>query len=137
MERCPCCKARLAGAVVCPRCQADLGGVIDSDRYAQHWLAHAVRFWDEHEPRLAMLALLKSLHLKQTASAQAFCGFIIQEQRREVLALLAENKLAEAERLLCLLRELQPGNELLKQLQGFAGYLATKSSVSTELWPER
>jgi len=93
------------------------------DRYAQHWLAHAVRFWAEHEPRLAMLALLKSLHLKQTASAQAFCSFIIRDQGREVLALLAENKSTEAERLLCLLGELQPGNEWLKQLQGFAGYL--------------
>jgi hypothetical protein len=107
------------------------------DRYAQHWLAHAVRFWGEHEPRLAMLALLKSLRLKQTVSAQAFCDFMIREQGREVLALLAENKLTDAERLLCLLRELQPGNELFKQLQGFACYLAIKPAVSAELWPER
>jgi len=131
MERCPCCKARLAEADVCPRCQADLVAVMGCDRYAQHWLAHAVRFWAEHEPRLAMLALLKSLRLKQTASAQAFCDFIVREQDQEVLALLAENKSIEAERLLDLLRELKPGNELLKQLQGFAGYLAAKSTVPT------
>lgn len=137
MERCPCCKARLAGAEVCPRCQAGLGAVISCEQHAQHWLAAAVRFWGENEPRLAMLALLKSLRLKQTLSAQVFCDFMIRQQGREVLALLAENKSTEAERLLCLLRELQPGNELLKQLQGFACYLATKSSVSTELWPER
>lgn len=131
MERCPCCKARLAGAKVCPRCQADLVSVMGCDRYAQHWLAQAARFWAEHEPRLTMLALLKSLRLKQTLSAQAFCDFIIREQGREVLALLAENKLTEAERLLCLSRELQPGNEWLKQLQGFVGYLAAKSTVPT------
>jgi len=131
MERCPCCKARLAGADVCPRCQADLGAVIGCEQHAQHWLAQAMRFWSEHESRLAMLALLKSLRLKQTVSAQAFCDFVIREQGQEVLALLAENKLAEAERLLCLLRELQPGNALFKQLQGFSGYLAAKSSVLT------
>jgi hypothetical protein len=101
------------------------------DRYAQHWLSAAVGFWGEHEPRLAMLALLKSLHLKQTVSAQVFCGFVIRKQGQEVLALLAENKLTEAKQLLGLLRELQPGNELLKQLQGFACYLAIKSTVPT------
>ena len=131
MERCPCCKARLAGADVCPRCQADLGAVIGCEQHAQHWLAQAVRFASEHEPRLAMLALLKSLGLKQTVTAQVFCGFIIRGQEQEVLALLAENELAEAERLLCLLRELQPGNEIFKQLQGFTGYLAVKPSVLT------
>ncbi len=125
MERCPCCMARLAGAAVCPRCQADLVAVITSEQHARHWLAHAVRFWFEHESTLAMLALNKSLRLKQTRSALIFCDFIIREQGREVLALLAENKLTEAKRLLCLSRELQPGNELFKQLQGFAGYLAT------------
>jgi len=131
MERCPCCKARLAGADVCPRCQADLVAVIGCEQRAQYWLAAAVGFWGEHEPRLAMPALLKSLRFKQTVSAQVFCDFVIREQGQEVLALLAENKLAEAERLLCLLRELQPGNALFKQLQGFAGYLAAKSSVLT------
>lgn len=131
MERCPCCKARLAGAEVCPRCQADLGAAVSAGHHARYWLAQAVRFWAEHEPQLAMLALLKALRLKQTLSGQVFCDFIIREQGREVLALLAENQSAEAERLLGLLRELQPGNELFKQLQGFAGYLAAKSTVPT------
>ncbi len=123
MERCPCCKARLAGADVCPRCQADLGSVISSEQTARHWLAHAVRFWFEHEPELAMLALVKSLRLEKTLTALAFCDFISQRQEQEVLALLAQRQLAEAKQLLKLLRELQPDNELLKQLQGFSGSL--------------
>ncbi|MGR9012591.1 MAG: hypothetical protein ACU83U_03010 [Gammaproteobacteria bacterium] len=125
MERCPCCKARLAGAEICPRCQADLGAVIGCEQHAQHWLRHAVRFWFEHEPMLAMLALIKSLRLNKTASSLIFCDFIVRQQRREVLSLLAEHKLTEAERRLCLLRELQPDNELFMQLHGFACNLAT------------
>ncbi len=127
MERCPCCMARLTGAVVCPRCQADLGSVINSEQYAQHWLAHAVRFWFEHEPKLATLALTKSLRLKQTPSALVFCNFITQQQGLEVFSLLAQNKLGEAKHMLCLLRALQPYNELLRQLQGFSGSLLAES----------
>jgi hypothetical protein len=119
--------ARLTGAVVCHRCQADLGSVISSEQQAQHWLAHAVRFWFEHEPKLATLALTKSLRLKQTPSALVFCDFITQRQGQEVLALLAQKKLNEAKHRLCVLRELQPDNELLKQLQGFTGFLLAES----------
>jgi hypothetical protein len=123
MERCPCCMARLTGAVVCPRCQADLGAVITSEQSAWHWLAHAVRFWSEREPKLAMPALTKSLNLKRTPMALVFCDFIIREQVEEVLALLAQRELNEAKHRLSLLRELQPDNQALKQLQGFTGFL--------------
>ncbi len=126
MERCPCCMARLTGAVVCPRCQADLGGVINSEQNARHWLAHAVRFWFEYEPKMATLALIKSLNLKRTPMALVFCGFIIREQVEEVLALLAQRELNEAKHRLSLLRELQPDNEALKQLQGFTGFLSAE-----------
>jgi len=119
MERCPCCMARLTGAVVCPRCQADLGSVISSEQYAQHWLVHAVRFWSEREPKLATLALTKSLNLKRTPAALVFCNFIICPQVQEVVALLTQKKISEAKHRLHALRELQPDNELLRQLQGF------------------
>ncbi|MDZ4218424.1 MAG: hypothetical protein U1D70_05315 [Methylobacter sp.] len=125
MERCPSCMARLAGAVVCPRCQADLGSVSSSEHYAQHWLAHAVRFWFQREPALAMSALTKSMRLKRTASALTFSDFIIRRQVQAVLALLAQKQLGEARQLLALACELQPDNELLTQLQGFTDFLAT------------
>ncbi len=123
MERCPCCRARLTGTAVCPRCQADLGGVISSEQAAQHWLVHALRFWFEREPKMATLALSKALELKRTPIAAVFGDFIIREQVKEVMALLAQKELHEAKHRLSLLRELQPDNEMLRQLQGFTGFL--------------
>lgn len=123
MERCPCCMARLTGASVCPRCQADLGRVLDSEHSARHWLAHAVRFWSEREPKMATLALTKSLDLKRTPIGLVFRDFIVREQVEEVIVLLAQRKLNEAKHRLGLLCELQPDNEALKQLQGFTGFL--------------
>ena len=126
MERCPSCMARLTGAVLCPRCQADLGSVISSEHYAQHWLAHAVRFWFEHGAELAMSALANSLRLKRTSSALIFCDFIVRRQLQKVLELLAHRQLNEAKHLLSLVRELQPDNELLEQLQGFTEVISEK-----------
>lgn len=123
MERCPCCMARLTGTVVCSRCQADLGSVISSEQSARHWLAHAVRFWSEREPKMATLALTKSLDLKRTPMALVFRDFIVREQVEEVVVLLAQRKLNEAKHRLSLLCELQPDNGALKQLQGFTGFL--------------
>ena len=94
--------------------------MIGSEQAAQHWLTHAVRFWSEREPKLATLALTKALSLKRTPAALVFCDFITRQQVQEVVALLAQRKLSEAEQILRALRELQPGNELLRQLQGFS-----------------
>ncbi len=124
MERCPCCNARLTGAIICPRCLADLTGIVGSEQYAQYWLGHAVRFWCRHEPKLAMHTLARSLRLKQTSTALLLGGFISQQQVRHVLALLAQREMAEAKQLIGLLLELQPENGLFKQLQGFADHLS-------------
>jgi len=67
-----------------------------------------------------MSALIKSLRLKRTSSALIFCDFIVRRQLQDVLALLAQRQLNEAKHLLNLVRELQPDNKLLAQLQGFA-----------------
>lgn len=126
MERCPCCMARLSGAAVCPRCQADLGGVIGSEQTARYWLDLAVRFWMQREPALAMETLTKSLRLKKLPPALAFCDFVVHRQVHQVLTLLAKSNFTEAKHRISLLRELQPDNNLLKQLQGFTGYLMAK-----------
>lgn len=129
MERCPCCNARLAGAVSCPRCQADLSGVLGSEHTARHWLNNAMQFWFAHEPQMAILALTKSINLKQTPSALVFRDFITRRQCQKVLALLAEKKCREAEKLLSMLRSLNPNNEFIRQLYGFTEYLLAKDII--------
>jgi hypothetical protein len=129
MERCPCCNARLTGAVLCPRCQADLGGVLGSEQLARHWLNNAMQFWFVREPQMAILALTKSINLQQTPSALVFRDFIIRQECRKVLALLAKNKCTEAEKRLGLLRDLNPEHEFIRQLSGFTEYLLTKDII--------
>ena len=126
MERCPCCNARLTGAVRCPRCQADLDNVLGSEHWARHWLSNAVRFWFAHEPQVAILALTKSINLKQVSLALVFRDFITLKQGQKVLALLAEKKYTEAKELLSLLRNLNPNNEFIWQLCRFTDYLLEK-----------
>ena len=129
MERCPCCNARLTGAQFCPRCQADLGSLLGSEQLARHWLNNAMQFWFAREPQMAILALTKSVNLKQTSSALVFRDFITRRQCQKVLALLAEKKCIKAEKLLSMLRDLNPDSEFIRQLYGFTEYLLAKDII--------
>jgi hypothetical protein len=129
MERCPCCNARLTGAIFCPRCQADLGSVLGSEQLARHWLNNALQFWIAHEPQMAILALTKSVNLKQTPSALILRDYISRQQCQKVLGLLVENKCLKAEKLLSTLRDLNPNNEFIRQLYGFTEYLLAKDII--------
>lgn len=129
MERCPCCNARLTEAQFCPRCQADLGSVLGSEQLARHWLNNAMQFWFAREPQMAILALTKSVNLKQTSSALVFRDFITRQQCQKVLALLAKKKCMEAEKLLSMLRDLNPDNKFIRQLYGFTEYLLVKDII--------
>ena len=129
MERCPCCNARLTGATFCPRCQADLGSVLGSEQPASHWLSKALQFWLTHEPQMTILALSKSIHLKQTPLALVFRDFIIREQCHNVLGLLEKKDYVEAKESLSLLCDLNPQNKFLKQLYGFTKYLWVKNII--------
>ena len=95
MERCPCCNARLTGAVFCPRCQADLGSALGSEQLARHWLNNALQFWFAREPQMAILALTKSVNLKQTPSALVFRDFITRRQRSEGVSVIGEKEMHE------------------------------------------
>lgn len=129
MERCPCCNARLSGATVCPRCQADLGGVIGSEQLAQQCLKNAMQFWFADEPQRAISALTQSIKLKQTPSALVFRDFITRRHCQKAIALLAEKKRVEAEKLLYPLLDLNPDHAFLKQLYAFTDYLLTKDII--------
>jgi hypothetical protein len=138
MERCPCCNARLTGAQSCPRCQADLVSVIGSEQLARHWLSRTLKFWLAGEPQLAILALTKSINVKQTPFALVFRDFIIRQQSQNVIGLLEEQKYTEAKESLSLLLHLNPHNKFLKQLSGFTKYLWVKNimELSTQREPE-
>ena len=129
MERCPCCRARLTGTAICPRCQADLGSVLGCEQKAQQWLSNAVQFWHTRETKMAILALSKSIYLKQTPLALVFRDLIIREQCQNVLGLLEKKEYVLAKESLSLLRELNPQNKLLKQLSRFSKYLLVKDII--------
>ena len=112
MERCPCCNARLTGSQFCPRCQADLGSVLGSEQLARHWLSKTLQFWLAREPQMAILALTKSINVKQTPLALVFRDFIIRQQCQNVLGLLAKKEYIEAKESLSLLCDLNPHNKL-------------------------
>jgi hypothetical protein len=130
MERCPCCNARLTGAVTCPRCQADLASVLGSEQRARHWLDQAMQFWFANEAGLAILALSKSVALKHTPSGLVFRDFIVQQQCRKAIALLTDKKYYTAEKLLGQLLDLHPGHEFARQLYGFTEHLLAKEIIA-------
>jgi len=129
MERCPCCNARLTSVLFCPRCQADLGSVLGSEKLAKHWLSKTLEFWLACEPQLAILALNKSINLKQTAVALVFRDFITRQECQNVLGLLANKDYIEAKETLSLLRDLNPDNKFLRQLYGFSRYLWVQNII--------
>jgi len=130
MDRCPCCNARLTGALTCPRCQADLGSVLGSEQLARHRLSQALQFWLAHELQMAILALSKSIYLNHTPLALVFRDFIIRQQCQNVLGLLEKKDYTEAKESLSLLRDLNPDNKLLKQLYRFTRYLLVKDIIN-------
>jgi hypothetical protein len=130
MERCPCCNARLTGAQqFCPRCQADLGSVLNSEKLAKYWLSKALRFWLARETQMAILALTQSINLKQSPLALVFRDFIIKQQCRNMLECLEKKEYKEAKELLSWLLDLNPDNKLLRKLAGFTKYLLVKDII--------
>lgn len=132
MERCPCCNARLSGAVLCPRCKANLGAVINSEKAAQYWLSKAIQNWQESKTEQSFEALDLSLHLKKTRLALVFRDFLIQQQCQDILELLAQKKVVPAKQQLYKIRNFLPYSELLQQLQLFTEYLLVKKSKTVQ-----
>ena len=142
MQRCPCCNARLRGAVVCPRCQADLRAGIAAGQAAGYWLGRAIEFWQMSNHEAGLHALQRSLWLKKTHPALKFRDFLITWCCRKVLALLLQNDLHAAKQLLYECRSLFPLSAQLRQLQAFSDFLLVKHASTKDmpykhlqLWP--
>lgn len=127
MERCLFCKARLGGAELCPRCQADFGKIIAAEQSARFWLTAAMRHWQENAIESCVSALEHSFRLKKNRLAPVFRDFLIRRQCRVILDLLAQKQLLAAKQTLYLMRNLMPYSPLLQQLHSFTDYLWVNS----------
>ena len=127
MERCLCCNARLKGAVICPRCQADLSTVISSEHVAQFWFSKTIQYWLENKMEQSLTALALSLRLKKIKLAVVFRGFLIEQLCQEILDLLAQKQLLAAKQRLYTVRGLFSHSQQLQQLNMFADYLLLKN----------
>ncbi len=123
IERCPSCNARLKQALCCPRCKADLSNIVSSEQSAQYYLSVAVQAMLNNNIEKSSVAISRSLHLKTTEIALIFRAFLIQQQTKEVLDLLAQTHLIAAKNKLYALRQIIPYSKNLQQLDCFASYL--------------
>ena len=82
MQRCPCCKARLKGAVSCPRCKAELQDIIRVQQLAKFWYHKAIDCYLNDEMQYCLDAVTRSLQLQHSESALLFRAFVIERQKR-------------------------------------------------------
>ena len=130
MERCPCCNARLSGAVICPRCQSQLSHVVSSGLRANFLLEQAMTLWFAGEVDLAVLTLTKAISYQNSMHIRIFCHYVMRYYRRKIFILLEQGQYAQAQDCLQLLRGLQPNQSFLLQLQGFISYLQNKQHTT-------
>jgi uncharacterized ferritin-like protein (DUF455 family) len=76
LERCPVCRSRLRGAVVCPRCGADLALPQSISVMAEHALRNALHCIARGELNAARLATEQAQKLRLTPLAQLLPGFL-------------------------------------------------------------
>jgi len=136
MDRCPCCNARLREAAICSRCKADLSAIICAGQSAQFWLSKAIHYCLERKTEQGITALNLSLSLKIIRMADVFRDFLIQQQCRDILDLLAKKQFLAAKQQLYKVRELLPYSKKLRKLDSFTDYLLLKnqhqSVISTD-----
>ncbi len=135
MERCPCCNARLRERTVCSRCKTDLSVLISTEQAAGFWFSKAIQCYVANNIEQSIIAISMSLSLKKTRVAVIFRKFIIQQQCRDILNLLAEKKLVFAKKRLYTARKLLPYSMQLQQLNSFCDYLLVQSKDHTGLLP--
>lgn len=126
MERCPCCAARLGEAALCPRCHSDLNNAAEAEQAARYWLARAIQYCNKDEIEQGLSALDRSLRLKKTKLALVFRDFLIEQQSRMILKLLAAKQLLQATQRFYQLRLLLPYSTELQQLRSFTDYLSAQ-----------
>ena len=134
MERCPCCNARLRERTVCSRCKADLSVLISSEQAAHNWLAKAIHSCLAGNIEQSIHATAASLALKKIELALVFREFLIQQQCRDILDLLAQKQLLKAKQRLYSVRMLLPYSQQLQQLYSFSDYLLAQDQDDSQVF---
>ncbi len=126
MERCSCCNARLRGATVCRRCGSDLSKALAAEQAAQLWLRRAIDHWLKNDAAQSLKAAERSLSLKYSATAAVLRNQALDRLCRDVLELLALQRISAAKRRLYPIRQLISHNTALRHLDEFTDFLFMK-----------
>ncbi|WGS84209.1 hypothetical protein [Methylomonas sp. UP202] len=124
IQRCPACNARLGTASACPRCGVELRQILGCESLAEQWLSVAMQSLAAGRPAIAVPALLRSLSFKQTPPAKLLHGFLIRQLYRALYEQLGQQRWPEARATLCLLHDLQGGNDALSRFGEMIDQLA-------------
>lgn len=76
MERCPSCRARLKGAVQCPRCGAHLELLLGVENQVKQWMHDAITGWHSGDRDAALDCLQKIPMLDSSPGAQLASEFL-------------------------------------------------------------
>ncbi len=98
-----------------------------AEQSSRFWLSKAIQSWQDNEVGQSATALELSLRLKKSGLALVFRDFLIHQQCREILALLAQKQLLPAKQRLYSVRNLFPHSQLLQQLNSFTDHLLVQN----------
>ncbi len=124
MQRCSCCKARLAESAQCPRCGTDLSRSRAAAAWAKIRLTEAIVYSQTDETGRCLEALQQSLLLQANPLARQLLDFFVERESREIVQLLAQKQILPARRKLQVLKNRLPKHELIRQLHAYADYLS-------------
>jgi hypothetical protein len=123
MDRCPCCRARLAGAQSCPRCRADLSMLIAARKAADRHLKQSARYWQQNQVPAALKSLEQASHLHHTPLADALRRFMLACHYQTVSCLLSQRNYLHAKSRLHSIRRLAGHDKRYRLLNAFTDYL--------------
>lgn len=122
IERCPCCNAQLKSASICPRCEADLSHILKIESCSQQQLFTAMQLFFDGDIEQSSARVNKALWLKKTQEASLFREFLVTQQTKKVVALLADSQLLMAKKSLYAVRQLTPYSKKLQKLELLVDY---------------
>lgn len=91
MQRCPVCRARLRGAPICPRCEADLGRAQQAEQAARRRERQALEALLAGQPQTAAAALAQAKALHRRPMPALLAALIDPPRQTEQAAAASED----------------------------------------------